>query len=58
MAKELRASSNLDVEEGGDFEFAGAVGLAEVFREDDGGYGSVWIRRRGQRGRMSRHGDA
>jgi len=46
----------VDIAEGRDLQFAGTVGLAQVLREDDRGRGGVWIRRRGQRGRMSRHG--
>ena len=42
----------VDVAKGGDFEFTGAVGLAEVLGKDDrrGGGAGVWSR--GQRGRM------
>ena len=47
----------VDVAEGGDLEFAGAVGLAEVLGEDDGRVTRLWIRRGGQRGRMRKHVD-
>lgn len=48
----------VDVAEGGDFEFAGAVGFAEVLGQDDGRGARTWVRRRGQRGRMRGHGDS
>src|SRR5216683_8355498 len=49
------SDGEVDAAEGGDLEFAGAVGLTEIPGEDDGLGGEVWSRGGGQRGRMRRH---
>ena len=43
-----RSDGEVDVAEGGDLEFAGAVGFAEVLGEDDWGCGGIGVRRGGQ----------
>ena len=49
------SDGEVDVAKGGNLEFAGAVGLAQVAGDDDGRRGEVLLRRSGERGRMRRH---